>query len=122
MGLWAVGCGLWQDRSAVILVKLAPETLQTVYSPLLTDNSPRPSALEDQLDRASSSIVLNLAEGHGRTTAKDRARFYQIAYGSLRECQAILDLSRGDTENAQNKADRLGASIYCLIKNVRPSP
>ncbi|MBX7138601.1 MAG: four helix bundle protein, partial [Oligoflexia bacterium] len=42
--------------------------------------------------RASSSIVLNLAEGAGRATRADQNRFFSIAFGSLRECQAILDL------------------------------
>ena len=46
------------------------------------------SHLKEQLSRASSSIALNLAEGYGKSSNKDRARFYQIAFGSIRECQA----------------------------------
>ncbi|MGE3386767.1 MAG: four helix bundle protein [Bdellovibrionales bacterium] len=38
------------------------------------------------------SIALNLAEGSGKETNADRRRFYQIAMGSLREAQAIIDL------------------------------
>jgi four helix bundle protein len=48
--------------------------------------------LRDQLDRASISIVLNIAEGAGRTSAPDKARFYAMARGSAAECAAILDL------------------------------
>ena len=37
---------------------------------------------KDQLIRASQSIPLNIAEGNGRKPTADRARFFQIAYGS----------------------------------------
>ena len=49
------------------------------------------AALRDQLDRASSSIVLNIAEEAGRVSGPDKARFYTIARGSAMECAAILD-------------------------------
>ena len=43
--------------------------------------------LKDQLLRAASSIALNLGEGAGKRTRKDMKKFYQIAFGSIRECQ-----------------------------------
>ncbi len=46
--------------------------------------------LRDQLERAGSSILLNLAEGVGRFAPLDKARFYGIARGSAMECAAIL--------------------------------
>ena len=49
------------------------------------------NCLSDQLKRASLSIPLNIAEGSGKVTAKDKSRFYQIARGSATECGAILD-------------------------------
>lgn len=55
---------------------------------------PRLGALRDQLDRASVSIALNVAEGAGRVSWPDKARFYAIARGSSTECAAILDLMR----------------------------
>ena len=48
--------------------------------------------LSDQLDRASISVPLNIAEGAGRTTPRERARHYTIARGSAVECLACLDL------------------------------
>ena len=52
----------------------------------------RRSELSDQLDRASISVPLNVAEGSGRTTPRERARHYTIARGSAVECLACLDL------------------------------
>jgi len=51
-----------------------------------------PAALRDQIDRASASIVLTLAEGVGRVSAPDRAHFFAMARGSAFECAAVLDL------------------------------
>ena len=48
--------------------------------------------LRDQLDRAALSIVLNTAEGCGRTGAADKARFYAMARGSAMECAALFDV------------------------------
>ena len=50
-------------------------------------------ALRDQLDRASSSIVLNIAEGCGRLARAEKAHFYLIARGSAMECIAVFDLA-----------------------------
>ncbi len=74
--------------------------------------------LRDQLDRASSSIVLNLAEGSARGTVKDRMRFYRIAFGSLRECQSILDLTVERNHPAYIEADSLGAHLFCLVRSA----
>jgi four helix bundle protein len=52
----------------------------------------RLGALRDQLDRASVSIALNIAEGAGRRTDRDKARVFAIARGSATECAAVLDL------------------------------
>lgn len=50
------------------------------------------SALADQLDRASVSIALNIAEGAGEFAKTEKARFYRIARRSATECAAILDV------------------------------
>ena len=49
------------------------------------------AAAKDQLDRASISIPLNIAEGNGKFSNADRARFLEIARGSALECAACLD-------------------------------
>ncbi|PLX15011.1 MAG: four helix bundle protein [Marinilabiliales bacterium] len=45
----------------------------------------------DQLRRASFSIMLNIAEITGRFTKRDRRNFYVISRGSVFECVAIFD-------------------------------
>ncbi len=50
------------------------------------------AAAKDQLDRASTSIPLNIAEGNGKFSKRDRARFFEIARGSALECAACLDV------------------------------
>jgi len=72
--------------------------------------------LRDQIDRASLSVVLNLAEGSGRK-GKDRVQFFRIAMGSLKEVQACLDVIGSPLGKT---ADRIGGSLYRLIKNPGP--
>ncbi len=72
-----------------------------------------PSFLKDQLVRAASSIVLNLSEGSARTSKKDRARFYVIAFASLREVQALIDME-DNLKSLEVQADRLAAHLYKL--------
>jgi four helix bundle protein len=50
------------------------------------------SHLADQLTRASTSIVLNLAEGAGKHSKPDKRRFYLTARGSATESAALLDV------------------------------
>jgi len=59
---------------------------------LVHDLAPHGSGLGDQLRRASASVVLTLAEGVGRISARDQARFFAMARGSALECLAVLDL------------------------------
>ena len=61
----------------------------------LTMRMPRGYAyLGDQLRRAATSIPLNIAEGTGKVSPSDRARFHVIARGSAMECGALVDVVR----------------------------
>ena len=67
----------------------------------LIDNLPRIAA-RDQLDGASTSIPLNIAEGNAKFSPADRSRFFEIARGSAVECASCLDVLV-----ARRKADAL---------------
>ena len=58
----------------------------------LLEGTVRIGDVKDQLDRASTSIPLNIAEGNGKYAPKDRCRFFDIAHGSALECAAGLDV------------------------------
>jgi four helix bundle protein len=47
--------------------------------------------VSSQLDRASLSVLLNLAEGNGKRPGRARAKFFDDARGSATECAACLD-------------------------------
>jgi four helix bundle protein len=74
-------------------LKVYQEALRFIVwaSPLIDDLPGRLSA-RDQLDRASTSIALNLAEGNGKRSYPDRCRYFDIARGSTVECAACLDV------------------------------
>ena len=46
----------------------------------------------DQWLRAAQSVPLNIAEGNGKHSLKDRSRFFDIARGSALECAAVHDI------------------------------
>jgi len=48
--------------------------------------------LVDQLQRALTSAIFNLAEGNGRASPKERRHFFSIALGSLAEVDAAFDV------------------------------
>ena len=72
--------------------------------------------VKDQLLRASFSVCLNLSEGNGRRTVKDKRKFYNIAFASLREVQSIIHIE--NFNQLIQYADILGAYLYKLERNV----
>jgi four helix bundle protein len=91
---------------------------------LASDLVPRGhAALRDQLERASTSVALNLSEGWGRSQAREKAHFYSIARGSLLESQATIDLIQarglaGGTPCDRTRAlcTRVGQMLNGLIR------
>ena len=79
--------------------------------------------LADQLQRAATSIPLNIAEGAGEFSRKEKARFYRIALRSATESAATLDVCRcltliGDEQCGRGK-DLLVRIVSMLTKMVR---
>ena len=87
------------------------------------------SGLADQLERAASSIALNVAEGAGEFSAKEKARFYRMALHSAAECSAILDVGRrflviSETRETNGKAllGEIAAQLVGMIRHVERRP
>ena len=79
----------------------------------------------DQLRRASLSIALNIAEGSGRFSQKDRRNFFVIARSSVFEVAAIFDILKDSSRIAQedferfySEADKFSRILFALIKKL----
>ena len=78
----------------------------------------------DQVERAASSIVLNLAEG-GRRHGRDPRRFWDMAHGSAGEIRGALDLADAwgwqvDSAQARVLLDRELGLLWGLTRRSRP--
>ena len=80
----------------------------------------------DQLSRASYSVVLNIAEGSGRSSANDRRNFFTISRASIFECVAILYMMKLENRIDEVKYVRnlstsaeLSKMLYVMIRNLK---
>lgn len=92
-----------------------------VFANQVIESLPRGrSHLSDQLTRASTSIVLNIAEGAGKHSKADKRRYYLTARGSAPESAALLDvcmrLSLLDEPTHKTGKEMLVRSVSMLIK------
>ncbi|MCB0397892.1 MAG: four helix bundle protein [Flavobacteriales bacterium] len=79
----------------------------------------------DQLKRASFSIMLNIAEGAGRFTKRDKKNFFIVARGSVFECAGIFDYLQDvypEAESSCNifldKLEELSKMLYGMIRKL----
>jgi len=87
----------------------------------IIEKLPAKLSARDQLDRSSTSIVLNIAEGNGKRSHPDRCRYLDIARGSSLESAACLDVlvarrKLAAAEVANGKAILLG--VVSLISGL----
>jgi four helix bundle protein len=84
---------------------------------------PKSLSVTDQLDRASTSIPLNIAEGNGKFTGPDRCRFFDIARGSALESAAALDVlvakGRCTEDEVLAGKDRLWSVVSMLVALIK---
>ena len=80
----------------------------------------------DQWLRAAQSIPLNIAEGNGKQSLKDKNRFFEIARGSALECASIHDVLRvceaiDETSDRRGQSDlkRIVAMLTRLIQRTQ---
>lgn len=89
----------------------------------ILESIPRNLAVCNQLDRASTSIPLNISEGNGKFTAADRCRFFDNARGSALECAGCLDVlvakKRISQEQAELEKIILAGIVSMLVGLIR---
>ncbi len=82
--------------------------------------------LKDQLDRAATSIVLNIAEGAGEFSRRQKRRFYRIARRSATEAAAILHIVQrrrhADEQRVHQARDLLVRVVAMLVRMTKTSP
>ncbi len=78
--------------------------------------------LTSQFRRASISVAANIAEGFKKRGKSDKARFLNIAQGSLEECRYYLILSRdlnfGEIRQLKNLLEEVCRMLSAYYKAV----
>jgi four helix bundle protein len=110
------------------IYQLALNHVEAVYG--LTHRLPRSESmnLRSQLERAATSVVLNIAEGSTGQTDPEQARFLGLALRSLMECVACLDLIErhryvpiDDLAATRNQGHELFVKIQAMRRALVPS-
>ena len=93
----------------------------------ILERVPKSMSVHGQLDRASTSIPTNIAEGNGKFTEKDRCKYFDIARGSSLECAAALDvlvarkvLSDDEVQKGKEMLQNIVSMLVGLIKSNSP--
>ncbi|TMA26794.1 MAG: four helix bundle protein [Deltaproteobacteria bacterium] len=102
------------DHEKLEVYVVAREFLEMTY-PFLRRKMSR--SLREQFERASLSIVANIAEGAGKTSRADKQRLYEIGRGSTTETAALLDAMRSREAIAVEEYQR-ARSLLIRVKQM----
>lgn len=110
---------VWQKAHAFVL---------EAYSLTATFPKSETYGLASQMRRAAVSIPANIAEGFRRRSKADKARFLNMAEGSVEECRYFLiltkDLGYGDTQSLiaalEEVSKLLGAYTAAILASSAP--
>ncbi|QQS35600.1 MAG: four helix bundle protein [Ignavibacteriales bacterium] len=81
---------IYFDHEKLLVNQISLEFIEWIQ-PILSKLDYR-SDIRNQLERASNSILLNIAEGNGKYTSKDRCRYFDISKGSVLESSSCIDI------------------------------
>jgi len=114
------------DKFEDLIIWQEAKSLTIIIYKLFGDS--RDFGFKDQIQRASVSIMNNIAEGFERSSDKDFARFLFIAKASAGEVRSMLylasELKYIDIDKSQeliNQARKLSGSIGNFIKYLKKS-
>ena len=116
--------GMALDYRELDVWKMSMGLCEQVYGLVLQFPSDERYALGDQLRRAAVSIPSNIAEGNGRDSKSDYARFLSIARGSLFEVQTQLELAERlnyvtVSEELKGSITRISKMLYSMTRKLR---
>jgi len=81
-------------------------------------------SVRTQLERAATSIPLNIVDGNVKSSPRDRRRYWEIALGSTVECAAILDvlvarqLRTSAEASSGNALERIVSMLVRLVQST----
>jgi four helix bundle protein len=106
-------------------VHAVAEEAVIALGPLINAIARRDKSLADQLRRAGTSVLLNIAEGERSDAGNARARFHTAA-GSAREARAALALAvawqyvmPAERARVERLLDQVGGMLYRLLNPKR---
>nr|WP_294908135.1 four helix bundle protein [uncultured Lacibacter sp.] len=106
----------------LIVWQKAHQFVLSVYK--YTESFPKSETygLSSQFRRAAVSIAANIAEGYKKKGKADKARFFNIAQGSLEECQYYLilssDLGFGDVTDKQLLLNEVSKMLEAYMSKI----
>ena len=110
-----------EDYKDLIVWKRAMELAVAAYAIARKLPKEENFALADQIRRSAVSIPSNIAEGYGRGSPKDYARFLSMARGSRYELETQLFLCENlgyVTQDEISTAIRLGQEVAKMLNVI----
>ena len=116
--------GMALDYRELEVWQMSMELCEQVYGLVRHFPADERYALGDQLRRAVVSIPSNIAEGNGRDSKSDYARFLSIARGSLFEVQTQLELAERFkyvtvSDETKQHITRISKMLYSMTRKLR---
>ena len=113
----------------LIVYQLSKDLVKLVYAKIKGFPADERYALCDQLRRSVISIPSDIAEGMGRTAEKEQAHFINIAFGSLMEVLAQVDIAKDleyitidEYRQIEEKINEISRMLSSLRAKRIPSP
>ena len=115
-----------RDFKKLDVYNIAHAFVLNIYKATKTFPKAEIYGITNQLRRASTSITANIAEGSGRGTDNEFARFLFIALGSVKECEQFLMLCKdlGYLSDSQHNSldtqiNQIGGKLNNFIKTLK---
>jgi four helix bundle protein len=114
------------DLKDLVAWQVAMDLAEAVYKMTAKFPSDERFGLRLQLRRSAVSVASNIAEGHGRSSKREFARFVLIARGSLKEAETQILLSRrlgyftdGETDQLLSLSNHVNRLLTGLRKRFQ---